>query len=464
MTRSDVPQDAARPRSPAPPRNLARRQGLWLSLGILGGLALILGLTIRRTRDVSELPDVGDPVDLYALAQPVLIADDENAYVRYNEAHAKLGKATRGVLTALQNTPAWSRSGPDLKVFLKQNRPALLLWREGTDRPDALYHQTAQTALDTLLPLAQDISLLGRLAGLEGSRHEEVNEMAEAWRWNRAILRASRHVGKRGVIIERMIGASLHEQATRRILPWSANPRVDSALLRQALADTIAADTMTPPLSQNLKYSYLIFLRDLNELRVLVDDIPLPGGTLGKWVEQRLPLRLRRGIKRTRLSLSNDDERSRRLLRLLLANWLPQVDRPESERAPVAIAGPTPIFAADPAAPVAAQVLPPHDLDLLLNESLLANSIFRPGSQQNYGQFQMSIWEKDGPLARERRRRAALIIRLAAEVYKRERGRSPANAGELMGPYLKALPEGYAPDEPIPGDAETLQATRPASP
>jgi hypothetical protein len=181
-------------------------------------------------------------------------------------------------------------------------------------------------------------------------------------------------------------------------------------------------------------------------------------------VEQRLPLRLRRGIKRTRLSLSNDDERSRRLLRLLLANWLPQVDRPESERAPVAIAGPTPIFAADPAAPVAAQVLPPHDLDLLLNESLLANSIFRPGSQQNYGQFQMSIWEKDGPLARERRRRAALIIRLAAEVYKRERGRSPANAGELMGPYLKALPEGYAPDEPIPGDAETLQATRPASP
>ena len=114
--------------------------------------------------------------------------------------------------------------------------------------------------------------------------------MAEAWRWYRAMTRASRHVGKRGVIIERMVGASLHEQATRRILSWSANPRVDSALLRQALADTIAADAMTPPLSQNLKYQYVMFLRDLNELRVLVDDIPLPGGTLGKWVEQRLPM------------------------------------------------------------------------------------------------------------------------------------------------------------------------------
>jgi hypothetical protein len=463
MTRSDVPQDVALPPAVAAPRAQARRPGLLLLLGIFGGLALILGLSIWRVRDVSELPDVGDPVDLQALGQPIVIADDDNAYVLYNEAHAKLGKATRGVLTALRNTPAWSSSGPDLKVFLKQNRPALELWREGTDRPDALYHQPAQTALDTILPLAQDILLLGRLAGPEGSRHEEANEMAEAWRWYRASLRASRHVGKRGVIIERMIGASLHEQATRRILSWAANPRVDSPLLRQALADTIAADAMTPPLSQNLKFEYVIFLRDLNELRVLVDDIPLPGGPLGTLAEKALPRGARHSFQRTRLSLSNDDERSRRLLRLLLANWLPQVDRPESERVPMAISGPTPIFAADPRAPASAQVLAPEVLDRLLSESLLANFIFRP-NLKNFGSLQMSIWDEDGPLARERRRRSALIVRLAAELYKRERGKAPASAGDLVAPYLKDLPEGIGPNDPIPGDSETLQATKPASP
>jgi hypothetical protein len=409
------------------------------------------------------LPDIGDPVDLQALGEAVEIADDDNAFVCYKQAHAKLGKLTHGVQTELWKNPTWSGASPNLKEFLKQNQPALELWREGTDRPDALYHQPAQTAVDTVLPLAQDIGMLGRLAGLEGSRHEEANEMAEAWRWYRASLRASRHVGKHGVIIERMIGAGLHEQAVRRILPWSANPRVDSPLLRRALADTIAADAMTPPLSQHLKYEYIMYLRDLNELRVLVDDIPLPGGTLGQWVEQRLPRRVRHNIQRTCLSLSNDDERSRRLLRLLLANWLPQVDRPESERAPMAVSGPTPIFAADPLAPAAAQVLEPEVLDQLLSESVLANFIFRP-KNKNYGSFQMSLWEKDNPLDRERRRRSALIVRLAAELYRRERGRLPASVGELIGPYLKALPEGIRPSDPIPGDSEALQATKPVSP
>jgi hypothetical protein len=76
----------------------------------------------------------------------------------------------------------------------------------------------------------------------------------------------------------------------------------------------------------------------------------------------------------------------------------------------------------------------------------------------------MSIWEKDGPLARERRRRAALILHLAAELHRREHGKPPANAGELTRQYLKALPEGVGPDDPIPGDSETLQATKPVSP
>ena len=43
---------------------LARRPGMWLVLGIFGGLALILGLSIWRIRDVSDLPDIGDPFDV----------------------------------------------------------------------------------------------------------------------------------------------------------------------------------------------------------------------------------------------------------------------------------------------------------------------------------------------------------------------------------------------------------------
>jgi hypothetical protein len=60
------------------------------------------------------------------------------------------------------------------------------------------------------------------------------------------------------------------------------------------------------------------------------------------------------------------------------------------------------------------------------------------------------LWEGDGDLARERRRRSALIVRLAAELYRREHGRYPGKCGQLLGPYLHEFPEGITDDDPIP--------------
>ena len=59
-------------------------------------------------------------------------------------------------------------------------------------------------------------------------------------------------------------------------------------------------------------------------------------------------------------------------------------------------------------------------------------------------------WEGNGGLARERRRRSALLVKLAAELFRRERGKPPVKAGELLGSYLKELPEGIKDDDPIP--------------
>ena len=58
--------------------------------------------------------------------------------------------------------------------------------------------------------------------------------MGEAWSWYKAKLRSSRHVGKRGVMLERFAGAFIHRNATLRIIRWAGDPRVDAALLRRA--------------------------------------------------------------------------------------------------------------------------------------------------------------------------------------------------------------------------------------
>jgi hypothetical protein len=63
-------------------------------------------------------------------------------------------------------------------------------------------------------------------------------------------------------------------------------------------------------------------------------------------------------------------------------------------------------------------------------------------------------WEGKGLLAREPRQRAVLIVKLAAELYRREHGRFPATAAALVGPFLKFLPDGIQRDAPIPERAE----------
>jgi hypothetical protein len=398
---------------------------------------------------VDGLPDVGDPFNVAAALRPIEMLEDENAYVLYADAKSQLPRPPAGLSQVISKASTWATAGDDVRAFVQQNRPALLTWREGSERPDAIYNQPGKLAVDTLLPVVQELRLFAQLAALEGSRGEEQGAMEDAWRWYRAILRCSRHVGRHGVIIERLVGGAIHKEGAGRILHWAADPRVDAKLLRRALDDALAADRMTPLLSETLKLEYLLYLRDLKELRVMVSEVPMPGGRSG-WFDQMVAATgAKPQIQRLRLHATNDVERSRRVLRLVFANWLAQVDKPVSHRAAIAIQKPTLIYAADPAAPPAARAVDPELLDKAIEQTSLAQLILRAGAPMT-----KAPWEGDGPLAREQTRRAALLVKLAAELYRRERGKMPESAGALVGPYLEGLPEGIAPADSLPAGVE----------
>ncbi len=428
---------------------------VWLGKGRLrwavgAALFALLILWIWTVLNLNGLPDVGDPFDVAAARRPIVVDDSDNAYVLFAQAKGKQSRYTAALAKLDLTTLVWSKAGAAMREYLEKNREALDLWRAGSERPDALYFQPGKEAIDTVIPLVQDTMILSHLGGLEGSRHQDQGEMAEAWTWFRAILRSSRHVGRHGVSIERLMGAYMHKHAARRILDWAADPRVDARLLRKALDDTLAADAMTPPLSEALKVDYLMWLRDMEELRVMVNDVPMPGGQFGVLEQMVKATGAKLQIQRVRLRATNDVDRSRRVMRLLFANWLAQVDKPSSKRAPIAIAGPTLIYAADPTAPPAARALAPEILDNAILNTALAQEMFRPSFKHITIGGPRVPWEGDGPLAREPLRRAALIVKLAAELYRRERGQAPTTAGALVGPYLKVLPEGIEPNDPIP--------------
>ncbi len=129
---------------------------------------------------------------------------------------------------------------------------------------------------------------------------------------------------------------------------------------------------------------------------------------------------------------------------MLFANWLAQVERPADCRAPLARREPIWIYAEDPSAPVAARAVTPDFLASTL-ERLEMGFLFGPDPDPSD-----PPWEGQGELVQERRRRSVLIVRLAAELYRREHGAAPATAGALVGTVLKELPEGLAAEDPIP--------------
>jgi hypothetical protein len=449
----ETPMKAMAPSEPgAVPQRRVTRIRLF-ALAVVATLAVMSGVSVWRMRSLNDLPDVGDPFDVAEARKLVVMSDDDNAYVKFEEARRQLTRFTYALSRADWAKLTWSKAGKDVCDYVQLNHPALATWRQGSERPDALYHQPGAMAADTILPVVQDLRTLCRLAGLEGSRHAERGDMDEAWAWYRAMLRSSRHAGKRGVLIERLIGAAIFQDSAQRIVRWAEDPRVSVEVLRRVLADAIAADGLSAPLSDTMKLDYLIFLRDLEELRVMVTEIPMPGGPNGLLEKIVAASGAKTQVQRIRLRATNDVERSRRVLRLLYANWLPQIDKPADQRASIAIRKPTLIYAPDSSAPPSSRAVAPEDLDRAIGQTLLAQQFFRPShwsEAQGAPPWSGWAWEGDGHLAREPRRRAVLIVKLAAEVYRREHGKLPMNAGVLLHGYLKNLPVGVKPDEPIP--------------
>jgi len=402
-----------------------RRRRRASELAILGAVALA-ALLIWRETSLSGLPDVGVPFDVDAFCRP--IPDETNAFVLYREAFGRLSQEPATM------TREWVKADPVEREWLTNNRAALEIWRGGTERPDALATSPRSLKYDSMLPAAKAMRSIAWLAELEGTRLELEGDLEGALGWYLASLRASRHLGRRGTVIERLIGMMMHRFACHRLTSWAANSQVTTSSLRIALDAAQAIDALTPANSDMIKSVYLMFNNTVNDPAssdpaTIVSPPPEGTGTsFGKAVFQ---------VKR---AWKTEPERSRRVFRLIVANWLPYCDLPASRRPPVAKFPATPagpaapdleLYEPDATSPASARALPPEAI-----ERWCRTTIYAEMCVPVYGSV-------NAALARERATQARLVIALANKLYQRERGKPPETFEELVGPYLKALPEGY---------------------
>lgn len=159
------------------------------TLAVLAALVTVAGVAVWRMRSLDGLPDVGDPFDVSEAARPIPISDEDNAFVSYDAARRMLTTLTLANARSLRKPSTWSNADQQARDYLEQNRLALEKWREGSERPDAIYHQPNEMSVASSLPMAQHLRTFCQLASLEGSRLEEQGAMAGTWSWYIGMLR-----------------------------------------------------------------------------------------------------------------------------------------------------------------------------------------------------------------------------------------------------------------------------------
>jgi hypothetical protein len=416
------------------------RQLAWVTFVLV--ICLALGgtaLAIWWVTSLRGLPDIGEPFNVAAF-RALRIPDDQNAFTFLGRANQELTPwpdLPRAAGLAAP-TVAWSKAHPKLRAFVEANRQALELFHQAADRSDAM------------VDLAGDPSTAGGpvnlsvLALLEGGRRQESGDTAGAWCCYRAVLRMAAHVTGRGSLNQRlrvnllMLARGWLEQ---RLATWAVDPRTTISQLKSALDEVLKAEPKPAWDSFAIKTGYVELMRSLErpmdpldqqgiegEWTIRLDDMQLPAGMIAK-------------IEASRRLLLREPERSRRVLRLLHANWLAHVEsgelRPRKPAVRAVLTAMKPqsvlLFAVGADAPAGARALPPQEVASWLvtthDAKLRLLWVRSPDG----------TWPPNCRAYRAAHRK--LVIMLATEIYHRERGALPPSEQTLVGTYLKSLPD-----------------------
>jgi hypothetical protein len=434
---------------------LRRRLRQLARITIVMAVCLALGVTalaIWWLTSLNGLPDIGDPFDVAAF-RAVRIPDDQNAF-------SYLGRAAKMVteypsiprsMSQSDGTVSWSKADPKLRAWVEENAHAIALFQQAGEQADAGLDLAADFSGISLSP-----NMLSVLVLLEASKRQEAGDTAGAWDCYRAVLRVAGHVVRRGNLDQQhRVNVILLPRGwlQQRLATWAADPRTTIPQLKIALDEVLGAEPKPEWDSVALKTGYLEIMRWIEQPIRPLDRQHIEGEWTVRLGDMQLPADLVESIEAARRSLLREPERSRRVLRLLFANWLAQAENPELQaRKPavrVVLTGTRPIslllYDVSRVAPYGARALPPQEVARWLVAT-------RDAKLQILGSNgRITGWP---PNRAYRKAHREIVMMLAKEIDHRERGALPLSAGDRIGLYLKNLP-----DDNLAGPADETTPT-----
>jgi hypothetical protein len=417
------------------PLTLLERSRGWRRRG-LACLYLLIGLTMGavgwRSVCLWRLPDSPEPFDL-AKHGRVEVPDADNAMVAYRESFARFGELDAGpykVAGAKAWTVTdWSSADPEVRRWAEDHRAALAAWLPANDRPDSLLVQPGDYRMMTQHWTLHTLRSYVRLALLEGSRLEEAGDLEGAWRMDRAALRASRHAGRHGGAIPNLIGSDCLKRSRPRVESWIDRPGMTVDLLRRAIADVETCRAMTSPASEMIRAEYYSAIDTVNNTEIWIKLGDSGPYSTTEWTNHIA------GVRWARRFLRREPERSARVLRLVTAGYLAQCDRPKALR-PKLLFPDSMIYDHDARTPTAVRSITPEDLEAWFKDSVLTDLT------PFHNMIQANLDAEPGTFDQ-------LRLKMATKAFEIEHRRPPKTYGELLGPYLNALPDEIEPQDPV---------------
>ena len=237
--------------------------------------------------------------------------------------------------------------------------------------------------------------------------------------------------------IQRLIGRSLLVQTRPRILAWIDNPKVTPEMLRRAIADVEACSAMTPPNSDLIRAEYFALRAALNrteEWTKYFDEGPEGSAMWYNHLSFGPP---------TRRFLLREPERSLRVLRLVTAGVLAQCDRPRANRAKL-VSSTYMIYDVDDRTPAVVASMTPEELQSWVERSAYKYLLPPLNMMLTTVDFEASTFDQ-------------FRLSMAQRAYEIERGKPASTYGDLLGPYLKSLPDGIEPADPLAAPVDPIK-------
>ncbi len=397
---------------------------LWLlhpkvAIPLVVALLLTAAPLIYRAIRISRVPPVAEPFDTKSFLKFV-VPEEDNAFVEYRAAHV-LYVEYAGIPSDSQRSndefdkaqsDGWEYATEPVRKWLDANRPFMELWKKGTAKPDAQYYRASEYQIDTLLGADDDARQFAQLVRLESSHLLAERKPDEAWEWLRTGFRMSRHVGRRGCLIERFVGMATHSISASGIVEWAKDSSVTANQLRQAMKELREEQKQVGLISDNLKIEYL-------SMKSLLFADTSPIGI----IPVRFPDSPR--LDHAYLFFNGEPELSQQVARYIFSNWLSQADKPRSQRTKQAPN--LGLFEPDPT--ILAPQPTMNELSQYIRESILLKLWLPPGNTLLVA------------MDREAERDRVLLAVFALELFSREHGHYPEKLDELVPDFLLAVPE-----------------------